>query len=65
MSKAQRTFLLDGMEYEYVDVSADHTGQTVRRFTYGQEPQVIATVPWRAVEASDPRVCHILVAKGR
>jgi hypothetical protein len=44
VSNGQRTFLLDGIAYEYVDVAPDHNGRTVRRFTYGEEPQVIALV---------------------
>ena len=31
--------------YEHADRRPDHTGHTVHRFTYKQEPEVIAQVP--------------------
>jgi hypothetical protein len=45
VDEERRTFLLDGTKYEYVDAAPDHSGQTVKRFTYGQEPHVMATIP--------------------
>jgi hypothetical protein len=36
---------MGGTDYEYIGGVPDHSGQTIKRFTYGQEPQVIALVP--------------------
>lgn len=38
---------MDGVVYEHADRRPDFAGNmgTVRRFTYGEEPQVIAQVP--------------------
>ncbi|MET1085725.1 MAG: hypothetical protein ABWY04_01170 [Arthrobacter sp.] len=38
-------FLLDGAKYEHVDPVPEMEPGTAQRFTYGEEPEVIAQVP--------------------
>lgn len=45
MFETRSVFEKDGVVYEHADRRPDFTGQTVRRFTYGEEPEVIAQVP--------------------
>jgi hypothetical protein len=42
MFESRRTFEMNGTVYEHTDRRPGFTGQTVRRFTYGEEPPVIA-----------------------
>jgi hypothetical protein len=43
--ETDRAFQMNGTMYEHADRRPDHTGHTVHRFTYKQEPEVIAQVP--------------------
>lgn len=45
MFEVRRTFEMNGVVYEHAQRTPDFTGQTIRRFTYGEEPQVIAQLP--------------------
>ncbi|WP_028264616.1 hypothetical protein [Arthrobacter sp. MA-N2] len=45
MFEPRRIFEMNGTVYEHADRRPEFTGQTIRRFTYGEEPQVIALVP--------------------
>lgn len=38
-------FVQDGIQYEHADTKPDLVPGSVRRFTYGAEPQIIARVP--------------------
>lgn len=41
----RRRFVQDGKTYTLVDSEFDPTGGPVQRFTYGQEPEVVAQIP--------------------
>lgn len=43
--ESEGTFEMNGAGYKHAGRRPDFTGQTVRRFTYGEEPQGIAQVP--------------------
>ena len=45
MFQSRSVFEMDGVVYQHADRRPDFTGHTVRTFTYGEEPQVIAQVP--------------------
>ncbi|CCQ44333.1 hypothetical protein ARTSIC4J27_257 [Pseudarthrobacter siccitolerans] len=47
-------FQLDGVPYEYEWTQPDFTGKAVQRYTYGQEPKVIASL-----DLSDGRTVEI------
>lgn len=42
MTSKPLRFRLGGVDYEHEAVQPDFSGKVVRRFTYGQEPKVIA-----------------------